>query len=632
MMALEKDMLGEWIASRLSRKLVGGLAAGMMLTSLVFLVLFVGLYRARLEDERGKASAQINRLLQGALENSMLKRDLSGLRDIVNRLGQLDGIDSVMIVNPEKEVRFASDPNTLGRVLSMTELGCPQCGQITADMSATTYFTATGIRSQQVLRSVNPIRNLEECGSCHGPANTHPINGVLIVDQNAGALHAEALTSAGMLAGAGLLTMTLTLGALGLLLRSCVLHPIANLTGACRTLASGNLSARALVTGRDEFAELSASFNAMAEKLARSRRQIEDSAAFLQRLIDAVPDGVRVIDENYRVLMANRAYCEKMSASPDKVIGAPCYQAHGRDEPCAPTMITCPIHARPADGQQLKYVHRHIDKDGQEFHVEITAAGFEGSRDGAPQRLIVEAIRDLTQQARYSQEQRLAELGQLATGVAHEIYNPLGAIRLGLQSIAKRLGDGNSSPQELVAYTHIAQGEIDKCIKVTKRLLDLAMPPSQHGQIISLTTVIPEVVSLLAYEAEIRKVALDLDLGNEELRVLATDSELRMLVLNIVQNAFHAMPRGGTLTISCRVEAGMAAVAFSDTGVGIAPDVIARIYDPFFSQRADAERGTGLGLTICKSIVKRHGGAIEVRSKLGEGTTFTVRFPQAEAS
>ena len=136
--------------------------------------------------------------------------------------------------------------------------------------------------------------------------------------------------------------------------------------------------------------------------------------------------------------------------------------------------------------------------------------------------------------------------------------------------------------------------------------------------------------SLLRFEAEQRHVEISLAL-DPDLRVLATDPDLRMLSLNLIQNAFHAMPKGGRLTIRGHQDEKAVFVSFADTGVGIDRQALAHIFDAFYSRRADGVHGTGLGLTICKAIVTRFGGSIVVSSEVGVGSTFTLRIPRADS-
>lgn len=619
-------------STRLTRKLLAGLALGLILASLVFLALFIETYRAQLSQERANASEQVTHLLQVSLENAMLKRDLPGLSEIVERLGQQPGIASVRIINPSREVRFASAPEHRGTSLSFEDLGCPACGAA-VDLPGSTSLM-TDDKGREVLRSVAPIHNKPPCAPCHGAAADHPVNGILVVDHDAAGLRTEAMRAAAAMTSAGLLVVLIGMGGMWATLRRTVLAPVTLLDTTSKALSAGDLKARIPVDGvrrPDELTDLCRSFNAMAERIARGVDEIREKEAFLQALIDTVPDGMRVIDASYKVVMVNRAYARQtMPGTGRSLVGEPCYTVHGRTEKCPNTLVTCPFDAISTDGEAIRYVHRHVRGDGTDLHVETNAARLTLQREGGPQTLIVEAIRDLDQQVKYSHEQRLSEIGQLAAGVAHEIYNPLASIRIGLQAVKRKTKVGGSLDDETKSYLAMVDGEVDKCIEVTKRLLDLSQLPSHSAQLVSCSVIVPEVMSLLRYDAEHSGVDVEIDLGHEDLRLIATDSELRMLVLNLAQNAFHAMPGGGKLAVTGRHEGGNVVLRFADTGVGIPAGVVEQIFDPFFSRRADGVSGTGLGLTICKAIATRYGGRIDVDSVLGQGTVFTLVFPRPE--
>jgi signal transduction histidine kinase/HAMP domain-containing protein len=615
---------------RLSNKLLLGLGAGMFLSSLIFLAVFVESYRYRLQEDRASASEQVNKLFQFSLENAMLKRDLPGLREIIARLGQQPGILRVQIVNPALEVRFASSEDLLGGHVTLPDLGCTDCSGGVPALSPASWLLPSA-NGQTVLRSVNPIRNKPECKQCHGPAEISPVNGILIVDREAHNIRSQALLAAAWMAGAGATVVLIVMIGTWIFLRQHVLTPVAALSAASRALAEGDLSARvqAHADPGEELGALCVVFNGMAGRLEESVAEIKAKEAFLKALMDTLPDGLRVIDQNYNVIMANNAYAAQLQEDAALLTGVPCYAARGRTEPCPPTLVTCPFAAIESSGHTVKFIDRHLRKDGKEALFEITAARLSVNGSGEPRTLVIEAIRDLTEQVRYSQEQRLAEIGQLATGVAHEIYNPLASVRLGLQFIMKRHPDGASLDPDTYSYLRVVDGAVDKCIEITKRLLNLSQLPSQSTQLVSLSVIVPEVISLLRYEAEQIGVGITLDLGISDLRVIATDSDMRMLILNLAQNAFHAMPSGGSFQLRGRIEGGRVLIEAEDTGGGINPNVLPRIFDPFFSKRADGIEGTGLGLTICKAIVTRHGGTIQAETEAGRGATFKVSLPFA---
>lgn len=604
-----------WLKSRLSRKFAVATAGGLLASSLLFLILFLALYRAELSAERASTAEQVNQLLQTSLENAMLKRDLEGLRVIVERLGQQPGVDAVFITNPAGEIRFASDPSLLGR----SQPTDPNSRQ------SFTRFTETA-QGSEILRSVNPVANRAACKECHGPADQRPINGVLYVDYDAGPIRHKAQMTTLLLMGAGAIIVLLNLAGGWWFIRRFVIHPVDRLTSTSQALAQGDLSQRAQPKGNDELAQLGHAFNRMADQLQERIDESEQQRGFLQSLIDAIPDGVRVISPDYRVVMTNQAYRTQLRLQDSDGVGDTCHRiSHQSDHPCPATLVTCPVQEIARHAAPVKALHRHHDSDGRASDVEIYAAPLSAFFEGERQTLVVESIRDLTKQIKYSHEQKLSELGKLATGVAHEIHNPLASVRLALDSLRRGVSDADS---EITDYLELVDHEVDKCVKFTERLLRLGMSPSEMPELVEIAPVVDDTLGLLRWEAEQRHIVVNSQL-EPGLRVLASDSELRMVMLNLIQNAFHAMPEGGELRVSSRLDAPWVEIAVRDTGIGIETERLSRIFDPFYSRRADGASGTGLGLSIVRTIVEGYGGRIEVQSEAGRGSTFIVRLPDA---
>jgi len=608
----------KWLNSRLGRKFAIGTAVGLLASSLLFLVLFLALYRGELAAERTAAAEQVNQLLQTSLENAMLKRDLEGLRLIVDRLGQQPGIDAVYITNPAGEIRFSSDPALLG-------------GLQAADPDQLTPFTSFTETTQgrEILRSVNPVANQAQCKECHGPMEQRPINGVLYVDYDAAPIRHKAQMTTLLLMGAGATIVLLNLAGGWWFIQRFVINPVDKLTLTSQALAQGDLSKRAHPQGNDELAQLGHSFNRMADQLQERIDESEHQRGFLQSLLDAIPDGVRVISPDYRVVMANQAYRRQLGLHDADGVGDTCYRiSHQSDHPCAGTLITCPVQEIGMHGKPVKALHRHHDIDGKAIDVEISAAPLVAMLEGKHQTLIVESIRDLSKEIKYSHEQKLSELGKLATGIAHEIHNPLASVRLALDSL--RSGVTDVDP-EITEYLELVDHEVDQCVKFTERLLRLGMQPSEAPELVELTPVVEDTLGLVRWDAEQRKIVMTSVL-EPGLRALASDSELRMVMLNLIQNAFHAMPQGGELEVSSRLAVPWIEITVCDTGMGIQPERLPRIFDPFYSRRADGAKGTGLGLSIVRTIVEGYGGRIEVRSEPGHGSRFIVLLPDAASA
>lgn len=608
-----------WSGQGLKRKFTIATIAGFLASSFVFLALFLLFYQGELAREKAQAAQEVNRLLESSLENAMLKRDLDGLLFIIERLGQQPNIRSVMIVNPQGEVRFSSVPELVGtRFLA----------EIQGKEEVEAGFLKDS-RGREVLRSINPVYNKPPCQVCHGPVEKRPLNGVLVVDYDAASVRRQARDTTLMLMGAGALIVIINLLGGWWFIRRFILGPVQRLGQASDAIAGGDLAARVELAGDDELSRLGRSFNTMAENLQSNMRRLEESRQFLQAMVDAIPDGLRIIDEDYNMLLVNRAFRQQTGCPEEERVGEKCYRAaHGLDEPCPAELITCPLESLRREPRPIKVVHHHRTCTGERLDVEIYAAPLQITLEGRPRTLLVESIRDLTSEVRFTHEQRLSELGRLAAGVAHEIYNPLSSMKLALGSVHSTL-DERCRSDDVEGLLKMVEEEMDQCIAITNRLLRLSAAPSRQEELVDLEQVIMEIISLLKWEAEQKGIDQEIRFPQAPMRIIGRESDMRMLVLNLVQNAFHAMPGGGRLVIEGRLDGEWLEVDFRDTGVGISAEDMPHIFMPFFSRRADGVRGTGLGLAICKAIVEESGGMLTVESEPGRGTRFRVRLPQA---
>jgi PAS domain S-box-containing protein len=609
-----------WFEKSLNHKFTVATIAGFFISALVFSALFLLFYQSKLENEREMVAHEVNMLLQTSLENAMLKNDLNGLRFIVKRLGDQTNIRGVMIANPAGRVRFSSTSINMDRLLDK---------KIILHSHPQTLFmqNAQGI---EILRSVIPVRNKVECQQCHGSIEENPVNGILIVDYDASNIRKDVLYTTLSLMGAGALIVIINLLGGWWFIRRFILTPVASLGAASHALAQGELDVRVNLPGQDELSDLGKSFNLMAENLQSGIRELKEGQAFLQAIVDTIPDGLRIIDNEYNTLLVNQAFREQTGCADKNLVGEKCYQsAYNRDEPCPAELITCPLQKIQQQTRPLKLIHHHQRCDGSILDVEIFAAPMTISKDGNRVTLLVESIRDLSQQVSFTHEQHLSELGKLAAGVAHEIYNPLSTMKLAISSLS-RLCEKERESSDFSDYLEIVEQEMDDCIQITNRLLRLSATPLDQPELVDITLAIKDILSLVKWEAEKANILVTESFPAQALRVLASQSEIRMLILNLVQNAFHAMPSGGELQITGFEENTDIVLKFSDNGIGIPQKNLAHIFMPFFSRRANNKPGTGLGLSISRAIAQSFNGTLKVESEEGKGSCFIVRLPNAD--
>ncbi|MDD5394718.1 MAG: ATP-binding protein [Thiothrix sp.] len=627
------DPMRMFYKQHLSRRFIVFLFGVLGLVSACFLLMFYYFYSEQIAGERTQASHSVSLLLKSSLERAMLRRDLPGLRDIISDLGKQDGVKEVMILNPAGEVRFASKPERLGQTEApIIQQFCPDCTSASLPLEPVTRFFTPKDGGGELLRTFHPVRNKPECMQCHGSRDTHPVNGILVVDYDAAPIREKGWMNILMLTGAGAVAVLFSALAAWWFMQRYVLQPVSRLDEASRALSQGDLTTRVPVRGKDEMANLASAFNHMAERLQHSHRVLESREQFLQGLIDAVPDGVRVIDPYFQIVLANRAYAEQSGfASPQELCQQYCYKVtYQRDTPCPPSLRTCPLNTLNAQQPTLKFMETLQRADGSLLSTEVYAARLPVAADES-ECLVVESVRDLEKAVHYSHEQKLAALGELAAGVAHEIHNPLASVRIALQASDQILSASQEDMTELKDYLHLVDEQVEQCLDVTHRLMKLGTLASNHPELVEVNTVIRETLSLLRFEREQQGICETLELAAGNPRILAADNDLRMIILNLVQNAFHAMPDGGELKVVTCHQADEIEIRVEDTGTGIPDEILPHIFDPFFSRRID-QRGSGLGLTITRSLVKQHGGQIQVAAHLPGRTVFILHFPDVDVA
>jgi len=250
-----------------------------------------------------------------------------------------------------------------------------------------------------------------------------------------------------------------------------------------------------------------------------------------------------------------------------------------------------------------------------------------------------------TLEAAMVRDQRLAAVGNLAAGVAHEIRNPLNAISIGLQRLRKEFAPAESEARaEYVRFTEIMQAEVGRLDAIVARFLTLARPARLTLTEEPLAPVLEELLALLAPQTSAQKIRVVTDLALEEARVRMNRQQLTHAFMNLLLNAMQAMPDGGTLSIRARAisnfEFRISNSAFrnaksairievGDTGPGIAPEHLDRIFEPYFTTK---EGGTGLGLALAHKIIQEHEGRLDVEGRLPPGATFVVILPVLPAA
>lgn len=346
---------------------------------------------------------------------------------------------------------------------------------------------------------------------------------------------------------------------------------------------------------------------------------IERAKQMWQATFDAIRDPVVIISENYDIERANISTSKVAQVDIKDIIGRKCYKVFaGRNRICDGCPLSGAIENNRVSVSKLEnQIHR--------FDFEVSAYPYPGGE--VMSKAAVMHYRNITEERRLQQEliqqEKMAAIGMLAGGVAHEINNPLGGILAFTQLIMREMKSDDPLRSDM---EEIEKAAI-RCKKIVADLLDFSRSSSgKDRQWLDMNQLIEKIVPFIKAEMRSLNIELILDLKKGLPKVYGNANHLQQVFLNLLTNGCHSMEKGGKLIVSTFTDGPYFCVSVADNGCGIAKENLSKIFDPFFTTKGPG-KGTGLGLSISYRIIKEHEGLIDVESEVGKGTTFTVKLP-----
>ena len=342
--------------------------------------------------------------------------------------------------------------------------------------------------------------------------------------------------------------------------------------------------------------------------------------------IDALHDPLMIVSKSHTIVKANKAMAKAAGSDVKDIIGKPCFEIFGsRSSPCRGCQLGRTFTKKTHQSFEMKSdASRYFEVSSQPLISKT------GAMEGA-----VHVYRDRTEAKqltkRLAQQEKLAAIGLLAGGVAHEINNPLGGILIFSQMLLKEMNKTSVHYQDVVEIEAATQ----RCKGIVDSLLDFARQNSSGSAVAGQVDLNQAVQDALKYSetavAQAKDYRLTLDLPDPAPTVLGSVPKITQVFQNLIQNAMQAMPDGGDLKISGKINREIELISYQieDTGSGIPKHNLARVFDPFFTTK-DPGEGTGLGLALSYSIVSEHGGQLYVQSQVGVGSKFILELPITE--
>ena len=397
--------------------------------------------------------------------------------------------------------------------------------------------------------------------------------------------------------------------------------------------------------------------------IAQEEQKLRERTKEMETILNGIDDFILVITPDMEVLEANASFLNKMGYAPKDVIGKKCHQVYYKiDFPCEAGELDCPLRNVVRNKRPVRQIQTRILPDGQKQYFEVNIYPI-WEKNGKISKFI-HISRDITEHKRQEEEitrrleqmveertrelkethkkllhqDKMASLGKLSASVVHEINNPIAGV-LNLIMLMKRMVEedsiSNREIDQFSRYLTLMETETRRTSRIVSNLLAFSRQSKMELKRISLNRLIEQTLMINSNLLKIDGIKVETDLDPDLPDMIGSEDQLQQVFMNLVSNAAEAMEAegGGRLRVATRhsLREDKLLVDFEDSGIGIPESNLSKLFEPFFTTKKKG-KGVGLGLSVAYGIIQEHGGSIYVKSKVGKGTTFHVKFPLKPAS
>ena len=441
-------------------------------------------------------------------------------------------------------------------------------------------------------------------------------------------------------------TLSITISIIGILLSillaiilgKSIINPIKRLIHGTQIIGEGNLNYKIKLGSKDEFRLLANSFNQMAENLEKSRNEIIIERNYTHNIIKSLMDMLIAVNSDGTIKTVNQSVINILGYTEQELINKPIAELIAEEEEVFRDGTK--LNMLIKEGLMREYSAFVIAKSGEKIPVLLSGnvlrdkqarligmvLSIKDSRDSK----LVKELRDT--QYQLVQSGKLAALGEMSSGLAHEINNPLFLIKGFNNRIKVDLNKHHQDVYEEVSdYMQEVNDNCERIMRIVKHFRDFSRISEQDFESISINNVISKSFILLNEQLKLRSINVKQILSKEDHQIIGNENQLEQVFINLITNARDSIEeaheaKGGDLVVCTRREGKLAIIEFSDNGTGIDDEQLKRLFDPFYTTK-EVGKGTGLGLSISHGIIADHKGKIICKSNKGEGARFIVSLP-----
>ncbi len=564
-------------------------------------------------DYREKANLMGTHIIHD-LGTTMVSRNHDGIHEAIVIYQNYPAVEEVRIFGATGEEIFLGG-----------EKGRPEARVEEAIRTGNPIDFYQEINQRPVTSFIFPIKNQPQCHQCHGEGE--PLRGALLLSLNQEELKQYIQDFKKKFLG------LFTVLALGIIVVTITgvnrffLKPLGQIQKGAEIIQRGDLHHPIPVNSKNEIGHLAKTFNHMAQALFIKNRELVEHLNLVSRArqewqetFDCITEPIAVLGRDCRVLKANRAFQKVFDEIQTEVHAKNCSDLFGS---C--WIADCPHHLSVQERKATTAEFRS-PISGKLFEVSVFPYNNpEGEFVGS-----VFISKDITEkkenEMRLIINERLAALGQMASGLAHEINNPLATIGISAEGLLKRVKEGRFEPGVFQNYLGIIREELQRTRNIADKMLSFVRKRGNEKKAIQINGLLDRTVEAASLQGRMEKVEV-LRHYQEDLPLVKTnEGDLRQVLLAVLINALDAMQDKGRLTLETGSDDRAAFIKVSDTGDGIPPELMGKIFAPFFTTKSE-RGGTGLGLAIAEEIIRENHGKIEVVSAQGTGTTFKITLP-----